>query len=128
MPLNYRMRIYKSLFFLVLLVLTACSSKQTPTDIIPKDRMTYLLTDLHVVDGSLYSAPQMPDSLYKYSMGAYTAVFQKYHTDSVQFKKSFTYYTANPDQLDEIYDNVLKIVQARIDSLNKIKTHAVPAK
>src|SRR5476651_608873 len=84
-----------------------------------------IIFDLHIVDGMLYNIPQQPDSLYKYSAGNYALIFKKYHTDSVQFKKSFKYYTANPEQLQAIYDDVLKLLQAKYDSVNKIKVKPV---
>jgi hypothetical protein len=116
------MRIYKYLFFLGLLVFTACTSEEkVPNDVISEERMPALLADIHIVDGDLYNVSQTPDSLYKYSMGHYLAVFKKYHTDSVQFKKSYTWYTRNPVKLDKIYDEVLKILQAKTDSIAKIK-------
>src|SRR5689334_6358126 len=104
MPLNYRMRIYKSLFFLGLLVLTACKSNNTPSDIIPQKTMPAILAEMNIVDGGLYNISQLPDSLYIYGMGHYLAIFKKYHTDTVQFKNSYTYYTKNPEKLNTIYD------------------------
>ena len=122
MPLNYRMRIYKYLFFLGLLAFAACQGEEpVPANVISEDRMPAIVADIHIVDGDLYNVPQTPDSLYKYSMGHYMAVFKKYHTDSVQFKKSYTWYTRHPVKLDEIYDNVLKILQTKNDSIAKIK-------
>jgi hypothetical protein len=122
MPLNYRMRIYKYLFFLGLLAFAACKGDESvPANIISEDRMPAVIAEIHIIDGDLYNVPQQPDSLYKYSMGHYTAAFKKHHTDSTQFKKSFIWYTKHPVKLDEIYDKVLKILQTKNDSIGKIK-------
>lgn len=122
MPLNYRMRIDYRLFFSVLLVLGACNSNEPvrPDDIIPEDKMAVIMADVHIVDAEMFNVQQQPDSLYKYGMGYYVATFKKFHTDTVQFKKSFTWYTKHPVQLDAIYDDVVKIVQKKSDSINKI--------
>ena len=138
MPLNYRMRIYKTLFFSVLLVLTACSNNSVPSVVLPPETMVPVLVDLHIVDGGLYNISQAPDSMYKYGMGNYIQVFKKHHTDSLTFRKSFKYYTTNPKLMTEIYDNVVKILQAKSDSVDKVivkpkaalpapPTHAIPA-
>lgn len=123
------MRIYINLFFLALLFLSACSSKEkTPDGIIKKDQMVGLLTDIHIVNGTLYMVPQMPDSLYKYGMGKYLTVFKKHHTDTTMFKKSVMYYASKPDELEKMYQQVMTNLQAKGDSLSK-KTHkknAVP--
>ena len=87
---------YNKLFFSVLIFLAACSGNKIPDGIIPQDKMTNLLTDIHIVDGSMYNVMQLPDSLYKYGTDKYQMVFRKYHTESVQFRKSFQYYSANP--------------------------------
>ena len=116
------MHLYKTLFFSVLLFLCACKSEDTvPSEIIQPEQMPPIVAEIHIVDGDLYNVSQAADSLYKYSAGHYQAIFKKYHTDSTQFKKSFTWYTRNPVKLDKIYDEVLVILQKKSDSLNKIK-------
>lgn len=118
--LNYRMRIYKILFFLLTVFFVSCG-KKTPTGILSHEQMTALLVDMHIVDGSLFVIPQTPDSLYKYSAAKYQYVFKQHQTDSTQFKKSFKYYTNKPDELLDIYENVVPIIKARADSSAKIK-------
>jgi hypothetical protein len=122
------MRKYIILFFSVLLFLSACK-QGTPDGIIDKDRMIALLTEVHIVDGTLITIPQTPDTLYKYGKGRYLAVFAKYHTDSAQFKKSFTYYAGTkPVEFSDMYDQVLKNLQAKTDSVTKLMMKQNPAK
>ena len=111
---------YNKLFFSVLIFLAACSGNKVPNGIIAQDKMTNLLTDIHIVDGSIYSVMQLPDSLYKYGTDKYQMVFRKYHTDSLQFKKSFQYYASNPDKLQAIYDQITINIKQKSDSLNKL--------
>jgi hypothetical protein len=114
------MRKYIILFFLVFLFLFSCSS--TPDGIIKPDEMVGLLTDIHIADGSVSSISQAPDSLYKYATGRYSYIFKQYHTDSTQFRKSFRYYTSNPTEMAGIYDQVMKNLQSKADSINKLLT------
>lgn len=111
---------YNKLFFSVLIFLAACSGNKTPDGIIPQGRMTNLLTDIHIVDGSMYNVMQFPDSLYKYGTAKYQMVFRKYQTDSLQFRKSFQYYSSNPEKLQAIYDQITINIKQKSDSLNKL--------
>ncbi|AMR33024.1 hypothetical protein A0256_17160 [Mucilaginibacter sp. PAMC 26640] len=120
------------LFFSVLLFLTACGGDKTPDGIIPEPQMTSLLTDVHLADGALYTIPQVPDSLYKYGTAKYVAVFKKHRVTAQQFDKSFKYYTTQPEQLADIYNQIAANIKNKTDSLNKSNTpktnNAIPAK
>ncbi len=120
---------YITLFFSVSLFLSACKGGKATEGIIKHDRMVSLLTEVHIIDGSMYSVKQDPDSLYKYGTGKYMALFKKYHTDSVQFKKSFSYYATQPAELQVMYDQILINLKQKADSLNKLQLkqyHALP--
>lgn len=111
---------YNRLFFSVLIFLAACNGGKTPEGIIKKEQMINLLTEVHIVDGSMYNVMQLPDSLYKHGTNTYLALFKKYHTDSAQFRKSFKYYSTNPEILRAIYEQITKNLKFKTDSVNKI--------
>lgn len=130
-PLNYRMRNYINLFFLLMLFLSACGGKKVPPEIIQPNEMAGVLTDVHLVDGSIYSMPnQTPDTLYKYALDRYTRVFKQHQTDSVQFKKSLQYYSKHPDKLDDIYTQVVQNLEEKDKQINPTTDpkNALPAK
>jgi hypothetical protein len=116
------MKKYISLFFSLSLVLYACRGNRAAEEIIDSQRMTSLLADLHVVDGGLYGVRQMPDSLFKYGSVRYLNLFNKYHTDSIKFRKSLAYYTSKPPLLQAMYIVILRKLQQRSDSLNKLQS------
>ncbi len=122
--LNYRMRSYKKLFFLLPLFLLACKNKNEPQGIISQDDMVGILVDVHIIDGSLFEMPQQPDTLYKYSINKYLNTFKSHHTDSATFRRSYAYYARKPDELLAIYDKVLPILKGKVDSLAKIRVKA----
>jgi hypothetical protein len=109
---------YLILFFSVTLFLCACKSNGIPNGVLKPDQMVNLLTQIHIVDGSLYNGQQAPDSLYKYGTGKYIAVFERFHTDSGQFKKSLNFYSIDPNKLSDMYDQVDAKIKALSDSLN----------
>jgi hypothetical protein len=114
------MRKYIILFFLVFPFLFGCSGSGSSGDIIPEDQMVAVLTAVHIADGLLINSSQAPDTLYKYGTARYLAVFAKFHTDSAQFRRSYQYYSTKPDEFTDIYDKVLKSLQTKTDSLNKL--------
>ncbi|MBS1525871.1 MAG: DUF4296 domain-containing protein [Bacteroidetes bacterium] len=116
---------YNLLLFSVLLLVAACSGPGTPKGVLDQKTMTGVLTDLQIVDGSLYSVMQAPDSLFKYGHGRYTALFKKYHTDTGQFMKSLRYYCARPDLLQNIYVSVGDRLNKKNDSLVKVNQKQV---
>lgn len=122
------MRIYNNLFFLGLLFIAACSSNKVPDGIIPQKEMTTLLTEVHIIDGSLYTVSQAPDTLYKHGMARYLELFKKYGTDTLQFKKSMEYYTTQPDKMEAMYTQILEGLTSKTDSLNKVRTKIDAAK
>jgi hypothetical protein len=113
---------YLTLFFSVTLFLCACKSDNPPKGLIKPDVMAGLLTEIHLIDGRLYTGLQTPDTLYKYGMGNYLAAFERFHTDSGAFKKSLNYYANYPDKISAIYDKVDERIKALSDSINKIQT------
>ncbi len=62
---------YIKLFFFVLIFLVACKGNKTPAGILDKQRMTSLLTEIHMADGSMFAFFTMVplDTLYKYGTG-----------------------------------------------------------
>ncbi|MDB4926011.1 DUF4296 domain-containing protein [Mucilaginibacter sp.] len=113
------MRKHIILFFSALLFLFACNRGNSPDGILKPDVMVHLLTDVHIVDGSL-ALQTAGDSLYKYGTGKYNYLFKQYHTDSAQFKRSVKYYTTQPEILIKMYADVAALLQIKNDSLNKV--------
>lgn len=108
------------LFFLALFGLTACVNKAKPDYVVEKDKMTRLLVDVHLIDGSL-ATQLVRDSLYKYGTSRYQQLFKQYGIDSGIFKKSLKYYAAQPDELITIYDSVTAILNAKSASLTLVQ-------
>ncbi|MCC8426261.1 DUF4296 domain-containing protein [Mucilaginibacter sp. UR6-11] len=113
------MRKHIILFFSALLFLYACKEGNATKDIIKRDVMVRLLADVHLVDGSLATQPN-GDSLYRFGTGRYLYLFKQYHTDSAQFKNSMKFYAAQPEIMVKMYEDIEKILQAKLDSMNKI--------
>ena len=108
-------RIYIILILLVgiTLILQSCRSNtilKKPENLIPKDQMVDLLTDMYLASG----AENVKNLNLQRKINYYTIVFEKYQIDSTQFKESNYYYTSRIDD----YDEILEKVQVRIDNLS----------
>ncbi|HWZ36249.1 MAG TPA: DUF4296 domain-containing protein [Mucilaginibacter sp.] len=112
------MRKHIILFFSALLFLFACNDDKNTKDILDRQAMISVLVDVHLVDGALSNESNM-DSLYR-NTGRYFYVFKQHHTDSARFRKSMLYYTRQPDYFLKMYDDVIRTLQAKSDSMNKI--------
>lgn len=100
----------------VLVSLSSCykyNKPDKPKNLIPKDKMVYILLDLKLIGAVTGRDKEVLDSA-KALPEPY--VYKKYNVDSTQFAESNAYYAYFMDEYAEIYTKVK-------DSLNKLKSH-----
>ncbi len=98
--------------FCVGLYLVACTSNtiiKKPDDLIPKDQMVDLLTDMLLAAGG----QSVKNVKLQRRINYFPTVFEKYNIDSTRFKESNYYYTSRIDD----YDEILEKVNLRLKSL-----------
>ncbi|WNW01008.1 DUF4296 domain-containing protein [Tenacibaculum sp. HL-MS23] len=120
----------KKFFYITLFTLfVSCTSNtfyKAPKDLIPKDSMVTLLTDMYIAS----SAKNVKNKFLKKEKNYVGLVYRKYKIDSTRFKSSNLYYTS----LSEEYAEILKEVKTNLDSLEnlyrfkKIKKDSLPRK
>ncbi len=101
--------------FFISTVVFSCTSNtiiKKPDDLIPKDQMVDLLTDLLLANGG----KNIKNINLERDVNYFPVVFEKYKIDTTQFKKSNFYYTSRIDD----YDEILKKVENRLKELKKI--------
>lgn len=105
----------KVIYFLFIgLFLVNCTSNtiiKKPDDLIPKEQMVDLLTDLFLASGG----KSIKNTQQKRNVDYYPLVYQKHQIDSTRFKESNYYYTSRIDE----YDEILKKVDERLKKLRK---------
>jgi len=103
----------KPLYIIILsFLLVACTSNtiiEKPDNLIPKDKMVDLMTDLLLATG----ARNIKNINEERKVNYFHLVFEKYNIDSTQFKESNFYYTSKIDD----YDIMLKEVERRLKKL-----------
>ncbi|AZJ34274.1 DUF4296 domain-containing protein [Tenacibaculum singaporense] len=104
----------KSFFYICIgLLLVSCTSNtiyKKPDNLIPKDSMISLLTDMYIAS----SAKNQKNKFLKREKNYMFLVYEKYRIDSTRFDASNTYYTSMVDEYTELLNKVKK----NIDSLD----------
>jgi hypothetical protein len=113
-------------FFYILvisLLLINCTSNtiiKKPDNLIPKDEMVNLLTDMLLASGGQH----IKNLQLQRDVNYFPLVFEKYQIDSTQFKESNFYYTSRIDDYEDILNQVaarLEKIQNEIDEAKVVK-------
>ena len=101
--------------FIYILILTvffgACTSNtiiKKPENLIPKEQMVDLLTDIFIANGG----DNIKNLNLQRSTNYFPFVFEKYQIDTIRFRESNYYYTSRIDDYDEILEKVDKRLKA----------------
>ena len=105
----------KNIYIVILsLFLYSCTSNtiiKKPDDIIPKEQMVDLLTDMFIAKGG----DNIKNINLQRNVNYFPFVFEKHQIDTVRFKESNYYYTSRIDD----YDDILGKVDVRLKALKK---------
>src|ERR1043165_6193679 len=96
-------------FALAIFLFISCSSKTDtiPSKVIPKDKMADILVDVHLAEASAENRGLNSPQINLLMAAKYDSLFQKHKTTFAQFKSSYEYYLVHPDELSEIYSQVI---------------------
>ena len=101
--------------FLILFTLLSCTSRtiyKKPENLIPKEKMITIWTDLYMAMG----AKSVQTKTLEKEKNYIPIVLEKYKIDSVQFSKSNIYYTSRIEE----YEKMFQEVQKRLNDLKNI--------
>lgn len=101
-------------FLVSLLLFISCTSNtiyKKPKDLITKDTMISLLTDLYIASSAKY----IENTFSKTDINYMPLVYTKYAIDSTRFTRSNIYYTSK----DEDYNEILKAVEKKLKKLQE---------
>ena len=118
-------------YILVFSLLVSCTSNtiyEKPKDLIPKDTMISLLTDLYLAS----SAGGVKNKNLQVNVKYTPSVFYKYQIDSSRFKTSNIYYLSNIDEYEKLFQkvrdtlkNLQKNLKSKEDSLRTLQQEKV---
>lgn len=104
-----------ALIFILSILSLSCTSRtiyKKPKDLIDKEKMISLWTDLYIASG----AKTVKTITLKSKINYIPLVLKKYNIDSVQFSNSNIYYTSRIDE----YQKMFMEVQNRIETLREV--------
>ncbi|MDG2195162.1 MAG: DUF4296 domain-containing protein [Polaribacter sp.] len=101
-----------------LLFLASCTSNtiyKKPKDLIPKDTMVLLITDLYIASSAYYRKNKTLERKINYM----PLVYDTYHIDSLRFIKSNLYYTSKIDTYEEMFNLIKTNLTLQKEALEK---------
>ena len=84
-----------------------------PDDLLPQDSMKILITEMMLTANAIEVRFQHLPKFYKVSKSSGEAILDKYGVSKDRYFKSLTYYQANLNELERMYQDIL-------DSLNHL--------
>lgn len=104
---------FLSIFFLSLFLINCTSNTivKKPDNLIPKNEMVDLLTEMFLANG----ATNIKNIHGKRKVNYFSVIYDKYQIDSTRFKESNFYYISKIDD----YDEILKKVEAKLQVLRE---------
>lgn len=110
------------LYSLIIIFLFSCTSNtiyKKPKNLISKDSMLMLLTDMHIAASAKFSKNKNLERDINYMV----LVYKKYKIDSTRFKKSNIYYTSRIEEYNEMLKEVKRRLQFKRDTIKKRIQH-----
>ena len=96
------------IFFLTGLLFSCGNEKEktvaTPADVLPKEKMALVITDIHLAEAKASLQPTPDTSSEKLN---FRMIFEKNKITKDQYEKSIAFYIDNPELMNEVYEKVL---------------------
>ena len=112
----------KILVVLVLSLLASCTSNtifEKPEDLIPKDTMKALITDMIIASSAKYTKNMNNEKKLNYM----PFVYEKYKIDSLRFSTSNTYYVSEIEDYQKMMEDVKKQLELQKKEYANIKNY-----
>lgn len=99
-------------------IAVACSDPK-PSGFLDRERMTHLMTELHIADATADRLAAIPAKRDSVRDVLYNEVFRKEGLSREVFYDSYRYYIAHPYDLDTLYSKVLDTLNTRLSAAER---------
>lgn len=101
----------------ILFVVAGCRSEKRPPGVLSKEEYAKFLVSVYVAEAKLNTYVITPDSAMKLFLPYQQSLEKKLNTSDSLIQRTYQYYLAHPEQLEEVYTAV-------IDTLNLMEQKA----
>jgi hypothetical protein len=112
------------LILLLLVAAVSCRGKHGRY-IIPEKKFLEVLVDIHLADGMAMDNMRYNEKFVFDSASLYESVFSKHEVTREQFDSTMQYYSAHPDDFQELY-NILTSRLKRMEDDLRVKQDTMP--
>jgi hypothetical protein len=98
------------------IVISSCEKKpvEIPKDVLSGEKLIPVLTDIHLAEAMLQIKNLgRNDSTRNIAYGYYADIFKHHNITPEQFKRSFDFYTSQPELMSALYDSVITQLSTR---------------
>tara|TARA_B100000287_G_scaffold196820_1_gene185933 strand:- start:1993 stop:2331 length:339 start_codon:yes stop_codon:yes gene_type:complete len=96
----------KYFFLLTFFIITSCQFEEKQ-DLIDKKMMVQILIDMHLAEKSIENLKYEKDTLEALFHRKEIEILDKYSVSEELYRKSYSYYFFEPEELDKIYEVLL---------------------
>ncbi|KPK87528.1 MAG: hypothetical protein AMS27_02195 [Bacteroides sp. SM23_62_1] len=110
---------HKFVVLLVLFILLSCNTDKKPQAkyLLSKDQLISVLVDIHLTF-AIQTTTEFRDIANRYdSIDIHSGIFLKHHIDKASFDSTLSYYSKYPENMMEIYDEVIMRLSKMQDSI-----------
>ena len=103
-----------------MLFVSCTPTPEAPAGTIPKDTMIALLADVHIAESRILLSGEFVNN--QQAKSAYIQhVLAKFNIDNTRFNQSFSYYTSQPDEFEQMYEKVMEEISKKQASSAPVK-------
>ena len=88
-----------------------------PSNVLPKEKMAAVFTDIHLAEAEANLHAQ-PDSVLK-NPASFDKIFEKNKISKAQYDTSLSFYIDHPELLDKVYEDVLNELSKKQGEVSK---------
>ncbi|WP_462248250.1 DUF4296 domain-containing protein [Ekhidna sp.] len=104
----------RNIFLTVLVIVCSCSSTNEPENLISREKMVKVMTEIHILEAKMSKVQVEPldstQSVYDHYEGL---LFEDLGITKDQYEISFNYYVDNPNEFEKIYQAVVDTLMER---------------
>ncbi|WP_436517207.1 DUF4296 domain-containing protein [Ekhidna sp. To15] len=98
----------KNIFLTALVIVCSCSGSNEPDDLIGREQMVKVMTEVHLLEAKINKVPVAPvDSTQAVYDHYEKLLFKDLGITQDQYERSFNYYVDNPNEFEKIYSAVV---------------------